>query len=45
MSLEKIYLFKNVGIPECYLDGNVELLEDSWNNKESELAISARTYI
>jgi hypothetical protein len=23
-SLEKIYLFKNVGIPEYYLGGNVE---------------------
>ena len=44
-SLEKIYLLKNVGIPEYYLGGNVEFLGDSWKNQGLGLAISARTYI
>jgi hypothetical protein len=44
-SLEKTYLLKNVGIPEYYLGGNVELLGDSWKNQGLGLAISARTYI
>jgi hypothetical protein len=32
-SLEKIYLLKNVGIPEYHLGGNVEFLGDSWKNQ------------
>jgi hypothetical protein len=44
-SLEKIYLLKNVGIPEYYLGGNVEFLGDAWKNQGLRLAISARTYI
>jgi hypothetical protein len=44
-SLEKIHLFKNVGIPDYYLGGNVEFLRDSWKNQGLGLAISARTYI
>jgi hypothetical protein len=32
--LEKIYLLKNIGIPEYYLGGNVEFLKDSWKNQE-----------
>jgi hypothetical protein len=44
-SLEKTYLLKNVGIPEYYLGGNVELLGDSWKNQGSGLTISPRTYI
>jgi hypothetical protein len=44
-SLEKIYLLKNVGIPEYYLGGNVEFLGDAWKNQRLGLAISARTYI
>jgi hypothetical protein len=44
-SLEKIYLLKNVGIPEYYLGGNVEFLGDAWKNQRFRLAISARTYI
>jgi hypothetical protein len=31
-SLEKIYLLKNVGIPEYYLGGNVEFLGETWKN-------------
>jgi hypothetical protein len=44
-SLKKIYLLKNVGIPEYYLGGNVEFFGDSWKNQGLGLAISARTYI
>jgi hypothetical protein len=44
-SLEKIYLLKNEGIPECYLGGNVKFLGDVWQNQGLGLAISARTYI
>jgi hypothetical protein len=44
-SLEKIYLLKNVGIPENHLGGNVEFLGDSCKNQRLGLAISARTYI
>jgi hypothetical protein len=32
-SLEKIYLLKNVDIPEYYLGGNVEFIGDSWKNQ------------
>ena len=44
-SLEKIYLLKNVGIPEYYLGGNVEFLGESWKNQGLGLALSAKTYI
>ena len=38
-SLEKIYLLKNVGIPEYYLGGNVEFLGETWKNQGLGLAI------
>jgi hypothetical protein len=44
-SLEKIYLLKNVGIPEYYLGGNVEFLGDVWKNQGLGLAISTRAYM
>jgi hypothetical protein len=44
-SLEKIYLLKNVGIPEYYLGGNVEFLGDACKNQGLGLDISTRTYI
>jgi hypothetical protein len=44
-SLEKTYMFKNVGIPEYYLGGNVEFLEEAWKNQGLGLALSAKTYI
>ena len=31
-SLEKIYVLKNVGIPEYELGGNVEFRGESWKN-------------
>jgi hypothetical protein len=44
-SLEKIYLLKNVRIPEYYLGGIVEFLGEIWKNQRLRLAISAKTYI
>jgi hypothetical protein len=44
-SLEKTYILKSVGIPEYYLDGNVEFLGEAWKNQGLGLALSAKTYI
>jgi hypothetical protein len=44
-SQEKIYLLKNVVIPEYYLGGNVESLGETRKNQGLGLAISAKTYI
>jgi Reverse transcriptase (RNA-dependent DNA polymerase) len=44
-SLEKIYLLKNVGIPEYYLGVNVEFLGESWKNQGFGLSLSAKAYI
>jgi hypothetical protein len=38
-------MLKSVGIPEYYLGGNVEFLEEAWKNQGLELALSAKTYI
>jgi hypothetical protein len=44
-SLEKTYMLKSVGIPEYYLGGNVEFLEEALKNQGLGLALSANTYI
>jgi hypothetical protein len=44
-ALEKTYMLKSVGIPEYYLDGNVECLGSAWNNQRLGLALSEKTYI
>ena len=44
-SFDKIYLLKNVGFPEYYLDGNVEFLGESWKDQGLGLVLSAKTYI
>jgi hypothetical protein len=38
-------MLKSVGIPEYYLDGNVEFLREAWKNQALALALSAKTYI
>ena len=43
--LKKNYVLKGVGIPECYLGGNVDFLDEHWNRENVGLALSARTYI
>jgi hypothetical protein len=44
-SFKKIYVSKDVSIPEYYLSGNVEFLVEAWKNHGLGLAHSARTYI
>jgi hypothetical protein len=44
-ALEKTYLLKSVGIPEYYLDGNVEFLGEAWKNQGLGLSLSEKTYI
>jgi hypothetical protein len=36
-------MLKSVGIPEYYLDRNVEFLGEAWKNQGLGLAISAKT--
>ena len=43
--LEKIYILKGVGVPEYYLGGDVEMLDEHWNSDHVCLALSAGTYI
>lgn len=44
--LRKHYVLKGIGIPEYYLGGNVEEVQDrGWNEKGICIALSARTYI
>jgi hypothetical protein len=42
-ALEKTYMLKSVGIPEYYLGGNVELLQNTWKNHVFALDLSAKT--
>jgi hypothetical protein len=44
-ALEKTYMLKSVGIPEYYLDGNVEFLGEAWKNQGLGLSLSEKTYI
>jgi hypothetical protein len=44
-SLEKTHMLKSVGIPECYLGGDVEFLGEACKNQGLRLALSAKTYI
>ena len=43
--LKKVYVLKGVGIPEYYLGGNVEILDEHWASDDVGLALSAKTYI
>ncbi len=46
VELQKHYVLKGVGVPEYYLGGNVEEIQDrQWNQKGICTALSARTYI
>jgi hypothetical protein len=44
-ALEKTYMLKSVGIPEYYLGGNMEFLEEAWKNQGLGLALSSKHYI
>ena len=43
--LKKVYTMKGVGIPEYYLGGDVEQLDEHWNKEDIAMAFSAQTYI
>ena len=44
--LQKHYILKGVGVPEYYLGGNVEEIQNrSWNERGICTALSAKTYI
>ena len=43
--LMAIYTMKGVGIPEYYLGGNVEQLDEHWAKENIQVGLSARTYI
>jgi hypothetical protein len=36
---------KNVGIPKCYLGGNLEFLVEAWKNQRLGSALLPKTYI
>jgi hypothetical protein len=44
-SLGKTYMLKSLGIPEYYLEGNVEYLGKAWKNQGLRLGQSVKTYI
>ena len=45
VDLKKVYTMKGVGIPEYYLGGDVEQLDEHWNKEDISMALSANTYI
>ena len=44
-NLKKVYTMKGVEIPEYYLGGDVEQLDEHWNKEDIAMAFSAQTYI
>ena len=44
-ALKDVYTMKGVGIPEYYLGGDVEQLDEHWNKEYISLAFSGQTYI
>ena len=44
-TLQEEYILKGVGIPEYYLGGDVEHLNEHWTNDNVSIALSAKTYI
>ena len=43
--LEEVYILKGVGVPEYYLGGNFESLDEHWTAENIATAFSAKTYI
>ena len=43
--LQDQYTLKGVGIPEYYLGGNVEKIDEHWSKENIFVGFSARTYI
>ena len=44
-ALQASYELKGVGIPEYYLGGNVEFLDEHWNKKGINMGFSSKTYV
>ena len=44
-ALKKVYTMKGVRVPEYYLGGNVDYLDEHWNKEDVSLAFSGQTYI
>ncbi len=44
-ALKHYYELKGVGVPEYYLGGNVEQLDEHWNKLGVTLCFSSRTYV
>ena len=44
-ALKEVYTMKGVGIPEYYLGGDVENLDEHWSKENISLAFSGQTYI
>ena len=43
--LKETYILKGVGVPEYYLGGDVEILDQHWKDDGVGIALSAKTYI
>ena len=43
--LKRDYILKGVGVPEYYLGGNVDILDETWKADDVTTALSAKTYI
>ena len=43
--LKKTYILKGVGVPEYYLGGDVEILDQHWKEDGVGIALSSKTYI
>ena len=44
-ALKEHYELKGVGIPEYYLGGNVEAMDEHWNKHGINMGFSSRTYV
>ena len=43
--LKKVYTLKGLGIPEYYLGGDIQFLDEHWEKENINMAFSAQTYI
>ena len=43
--LKQDYILKGIGIPEYYLGGNFDVLDEQWQKEGIRYALSAQTYV
>jgi len=43
--LQNTFTMKGVGVPEFYLGGDIERLDEHWSKEGIDIALSAKTYI